>query len=63
MYDDDELTAMTDRQRMDLARRLAELEGAPIERTPRIQRERRLFMSSDLLLRKLPMYGVDEANA
>lgn len=44
MYDDD-LTSLSDRQRKDLARRLAELEGGPIERTARIQRERRLFMT------------------
>jgi hypothetical protein len=45
LYDDDELMALTEQQRRDLAGRLAELEGAPIERTARIQRERRLFTS------------------
>jgi hypothetical protein len=45
MYDNDELASMTDRQRRGLARRLADLEGAPIEQTARIQRERRLFMT------------------
>ena len=45
MYGDDELRSMTDQQRRELASRLAQLEGPPIERTSRIQRERLLFLS------------------
>jgi hypothetical protein len=43
MIDDDELRAMSPVERSDLARRLAELEGAPVVLTPRIKRERQLF--------------------
>jgi hypothetical protein len=43
MIDDDAIRAMTNAERSDLARRLAALDGAPLELTPRIQRERRLF--------------------
>jgi hypothetical protein len=49
LYEDDELASMTGQQRRDLARRLADLEGAPIERTARVQRDRRLFMGLVLI--------------
>jgi hypothetical protein len=45
MYDEDELMSMTGPQRRELARRLAELDGAPLGVSARIKRERRLFVS------------------
>ncbi len=44
MYDDDELASLSESERLDLARRLAALEGGPMARTARLRRERRLFM-------------------
>ena len=43
MIDDEAIRAMTAAERNDLARRLAAIGGAPLDPTPRIQRERRLF--------------------
>ncbi len=45
MFDDEQLQSLTEEERRDLAHRLSVLEGAPIERTERIRRERRLFMT------------------
>jgi hypothetical protein len=50
MYTDDELGALTEEQRSDLARRLAVLQGAPIERTQRIERERHIFTTVVLVV-------------
>jgi hypothetical protein len=50
LYDDEQLQSLTDEERKDLAHRLAVLEGAPIERTERVERERRLFMTVVLVV-------------
>ena len=46
MYSDDELRALTDEERSDLARRLAAVQGPPIER----ERRRRLFTTLILVV-------------